>query len=1751
MASSAMASEQPWMPYIFYRQAMLPLALNLSNLFILTDLFSPVMVQLSLSEIMCADNCDASVMLIGRWDILRFDENRKYGIHQVTALCTLRVTIITDDMLTNSITVRLENMSQEKFLSPLLSLFVEGVAAVLSTTKDGIFIFNIQNDTDVHTNILNVTFSALLPGGLRNQYFPSEDLQEQIYLNRTLLTMISTQRVLPFDDNICLREPCENYMKCISVLKFDSSAPFITSNTVLFRPIHPINGLRCRCPPGFTGDYCETEIDLCYSSPCNNNGRCKSREGGYSCECPEDFTGEHCEVNTRSGRCSPGVCKNGGTCINLLIGGFRCECPPGEYERPYCEMTTRSFPPQSFVTFKGLRQRFHFTVSLMFATRERNALLLYNGRFNEKHDFIAVEIIDEQIQLTFSAGEAITTVAPLVPSGVSDGQWHSVQVHYYNKFTFRSPDLYGDKAYFWQQYKRTTYIQHVWFAFWDGVLKPQIAEHAGIQFFYSQMHPSPGMPSPQHFEGHGMVSWSMPDITISVPWYIGLMFRTRKSNGMLMQAKAGSSSKITILISNSNVQFELHRGFTQMANFKFTQIRVNDGDWHHLLIELKNVKDGKDMKLLALMSLDYGMYQGSVEIEKELPGMTLESLFLGGLLGDDGKIEQGFVGCMQGVRLGETATNVATLNMNQGKKIRVQNGCDVSDPCDSNTCPEHSHCSDDWKTHSCVCDPGYFGKDCVDVCRLNPCEHASACVRKPSSSHGYTCECGQNYYGHYCENKINQPCPRGWWGNSICGPCNCDTDKGFDPDCNKTSGECRCKANHYRPQGSDSCFPCDCFSLGAHTRTCDDETGQCQCKTGVIGRQCNRCDNPFAEVTSNGCQVIYEGCPKSFEAGIWWPKTKFGRPAAMNCPKGSVGTAVRHCSEIKGWLPPELFNCTTLTFSELKTMNEKMHRNETNMAGDKSMNIAELLQNATMHTDVFYGNDVKTAYQLISQVLEYESKQQGFDLAATRDAEFNENIIKAGSAILDPSNKEHWEQIQRTEGGTAHLLKSYEEYANNMAQNMRKTYLKPFTIVTPNMIVALDFLDDSNPESAKIPRFEEIREEYPKDLESTVKFPGAIFRPQEPKVNPTDQPLEPSDSPEVSEASAKRKRRHPEKVNPHVVAVVMVYRSMGQLLPEQYDPDRRSLRLPNRPVINTPIVSTTVHSEEGTLPTLLKEPITLYYNLLETEERTKPVCVFWNHSIPIGGTGGWSSKGCELVFRNETHISCQCNHMTSFAVLMDISKREHGEVLPLKIVTYTTVSVSLVALLVTFILLVIIRTLRSNLHSIHKNLVAALFFSELVFLIGINQTDNPFVCTVIAILLHYFYMCTFAWMFVEGLHIYRMLTEVRNINHGHMRFYYAIGWGIPAVITGLAVGLDPQGYGNPDFCWLSVYDTLIWSFAGPISLVVLVNIVIFVLAARASCGRKNRTFEKAGVISSLRTAFLLLLLISATWLLGLMTVNSNVMTFHYLFAIFSCLQRSLNCNNTYIEEPDMYRTTIGESTASLDSTVRSAKSHSSYLAYKFRKDATQKPSISSSIARLEQTEGDSAKFHRNPTKTEDHDSDSDSELSVDEHSSSYASSHSSDSEDDDTQLKPKWNPTTPKNNERQPLHSTPKGILKNKITYPPPLTDKNMTNRLREKLSDYNPPTIPSRTSSIGSNDGTRSAPGTGVLIKQPHRQQSREQQNGVAMNVRVGIVNGDTSDSDVSSSQADHLLSQSNKILIAAYQIRFVMMFKRINLVL
>lgn len=65
-----------------------------------------------------------------------------------------------------------------------------------------------------------------------------------------------------------------------------------------------------------------------------------------------------------------------------------------------------------------------------------------------------------------------------------------------------------------------------------------------------------------------------------------------------------------------------------------------------------------------------------------------------------------------------------------------------------------------------------------------------------------------------------------------------------------------------------------------------------------------------------------------------------------------------------------------------------------------------------------------------------------------------------------------------------------------------------------------------------------------------------------------------------------------------------------------------------------------------------------------------------------------------------------------------------GDLETLALVTYSSLCVSMLALLLTVLVLSCLRGLKSNTRSIHSNTAAAMFLSELVFLLGVNQTEQ-------------------------------------------------------------------------------------------------------------------------------------------------------------------------------------------------------------------------------------------------------------------------------------------------------------------------------------------------------------------------------------------------------------------------------------------
>jgi len=119
-------------------------------------------------------------------------------VNEVTAVCRLYVRLITDEMLANSVTVRLDDVNREAFLSPLYHLFVSAVAGVVPTTEDSIFVVSVLDDSEVvGRHILNVTLAVrrLLDRAGRDVFYSARFLREKVYLQRELLAKLSTLEV--------------------------------------------------------------------------------------------------------------------------------------------------------------------------------------------------------------------------------------------------------------------------------------------------------------------------------------------------------------------------------------------------------------------------------------------------------------------------------------------------------------------------------------------------------------------------------------------------------------------------------------------------------------------------------------------------------------------------------------------------------------------------------------------------------------------------------------------------------------------------------------------------------------------------------------------------------------------------------------------------------------------------------------------------------------------------------------------------------------------------------------------------------------------------------------------------------------------------------------------------------------------------------------------------------------------------------------------------------------------------------------------------------------------------------------------------------------------------------------------------------------------------------------------------------------------------------------------------------------------
>ncbi|XP_069815850.1 adhesion G protein-coupled receptor E3-like [Dendropsophus ebraccatus] len=284
-------------------------------------------------------------------------------------------------------------------------------------------------------------------------------------------------------------------------------------------------------------------------------------------------------------------------------------------------------------------------------------------------------------------------------------------------------------------------------------------------------------------------------------------------------------------------------------------------------------------------------------------------------------------------------------------------------------------------------------------------------------------------------------------------------------------------------------------------------------------------------------------------------------------------------------------------------------------------------------------------------------------------------------------------------------------------------------------------------------------------------------------------------------------------------------------------------------------------------------------------------CVFWDTE-----NEAWSTRGCITEeSQREKSTKCVCTHLSTFAVIM--APTEIQEDTGLRLISIIGLSISLICLFLSFLTFSLCRSLRSAHTSILMVLCGCLFLGQLLLLVGLEQTWNKILCSVIAGSLQFIFLCAFCWMSLESVLLFLTVRNLQAVNYmksqrSYFPYVCLIGFGIPAIIMVISASLYPDTYGGETHCWLKV--SHIWSFLGPVCMFISINFILLVLTfwllkktlASLNSNVSTLTHTRLLAFKALSQLFIL----GCTWIIGLFQFGSDSIVASYIFTICNSLQ---------------------------------------------------------------------------------------------------------------------------------------------------------------------------------------------------------------------------------------------------------------------
>ncbi|XP_053396684.1 adhesion G-protein coupled receptor G6-like isoform X2 [Mercenaria mercenaria] len=626
--------------------------------------------------------------------------------------------------------------------------------------------------------------------------------------------------------------------------------------------------------------------------------------------------------------------------------------------------------------------------------------------------------------------------------------------------------------------------------------------------------------------------------------------------------------------------------------------------------------------------------------------------------------------------------------------------------------------------------------------------------------------------------------------------------------------------------------------------------------------------------TSNTAPCPSETTESSTYGQFSWPTTKPGTVAFIQCPYQLSGAqtakyASRICEKQADnsglWKTPLLSDCPHADESSRELHNLA----ESDINNGNVEQVSSSLSNLTSNWEEFVSDDVIWSVRIIDGILKTDLSRASFD-TITNTIETVNNLLFITPGILRQSEDES-DSSNRLVNAVETLLDGvsvtngdYKSVKDNIAGIVSGVSVSSFDGL------AMSYINKGKQTLTETELAYTKAEGYTASGHSGIILPRSIF-----------------------DSLTNRQKRSIDKMTMSVFRDPKLFSSITQSNETKLLPSDDGDVIPAERKINSNVIAANVPSVQ------IKDlsfPVVVTLHHFDAGENVS--CVYWDVA-----TKSWSADGCAVNQTTDDYTVCHCDHLTNFALLMDVYSTGGGlskaNSVALSIISYVGCGLSLLGVIITLLTYLKFRKLRrDNPSKILMNLCLSIGFVDIVFLIGVQEYSgkSDAGCKIVAILLHYFLLTAMCWMAVEAFYMYLALVKVFDTYVAHFQLKSALfGWGIPFVVVVVTLGINKtENYGlQPGgICWLDRVPFYA-AFLGPVCLLLIVNTITYALVIRMIVKRSNKKLTKTDKSSTavrLRGAISLVVLLGLTWAFAILAFDDFGIVFHYLFAVLNSLQ---------------------------------------------------------------------------------------------------------------------------------------------------------------------------------------------------------------------------------------------------------------------